>query len=170
MCTTPKFCIALALGVPCVSMSWLEACFNQARRVEWLPYLLPRGVSNVLHITLSQQVDIDWGDCKEDLDQLLSRPYVTKYFEGKAIALVVRDVRKYSSGAAQRALMPMPRILLSMGAGSVVVPLGAFDTILYKKYDWVVFEDETKVPSSSRNAVSWDWVKECLIANRILPV
>lgn len=36
--TTPKYLKALALGIPCVSATWLEDCAHQHERLSWKPY------------------------------------------------------------------------------------------------------------------------------------
>ncbi|KAL2424241.1 hypothetical protein ABEF95_007114 [Exophiala dermatitidis] len=43
-----KFMQALALGLPCLSGKWVEACMRANRPVDWTTYLLPAGESSEL--------------------------------------------------------------------------------------------------------------------------
>ena len=36
--TTPKYLNALALGVPCVSIAWMQDCLSEGRLTDWQPY------------------------------------------------------------------------------------------------------------------------------------
>jgi hypothetical protein len=68
-----------------------------------------------------------------------------------------------------QALQCVPRVILAMGAASVeaVIQEGE-NTHELSEYDYVVLQDFELKPGI--NCVDWDWVKDCLVSNRLLPL
>jgi hypothetical protein len=106
--TKPKYLMAIALGIPCLSISWLYACleavstiscpkmipelsFLKGRELDWRSYLLPQGRPGVIDVLPSQQVDLNWGDQLEHLFNIMANPIASKLFEGQSILLVGPD-------------------------------------------------------------------------------
>jgi hypothetical protein len=96
----PKFLIALALGIPCLSFEWLHATVDKVNTSlcdrlylliqhqaikDWQPYLLPAGFCEPLNARVSQMVDLDWGNCTENLSDIMSNQVASKLFTKKSI-------------------------------------------------------------------------------------
>lgn len=66
----------------------------------------------------------------------------------------------------------VPRILLCMGASRVEAITGVgFASQALDEYDYVIVKDEDEVGplrDEKANCVHFGWVKECLVAGRIL--
>lgn len=87
----PKYLVALALGIPCVSTEWLLECCNQVSvsfacarisahpialqhtLVDWNSYLLPAG--EYTHGLMSQRVNLRWGDKSQQLREIYRDMY-----------------------------------------------------------------------------------------------
>lgn len=91
---TPKYLIALALGVPCISMEWVlnrveEAQKDSPRYIDWQAYILPAGQNPLTRLPASQAFARAWWKRDDDrLSKLLSDPPVLKPFEGKKFLCV----------------------------------------------------------------------------------
>jgi hypothetical protein len=87
----PKYLVALALGIPCVSTQWLLECCDQVRALStyarmhthhiapqqaltsWTPHLLPAG--EYTHGLMSQRVNLRWGDKSQQLREIYRDMY-----------------------------------------------------------------------------------------------
>ncbi|KAG6898357.1 hypothetical protein C0992_009032 [Termitomyces sp. T32_za158] len=176
----PKFLLALALGVPCLKVEWLYDTVAAGEEKDWLAYMLGQGFSETLSTQISQQVDINWGTSVHHLSDIMENRVPCKLFSGKSILCVgdvvpkMRRSKKPSivEEKAQEAHNAITRIILAMGADCVEAvtdidhasaPLNEFDFIVIKKaehYSLGMVPDKT---------VQWSWVKECLVASRLLP-
>ncbi|KAL4253141.1 hypothetical protein ABKN59_004146 [Abortiporus biennis] len=179
----PKFLIALALGIPCVSLEWLNDSVSEEKDKDWRPYLLPAGFCESLHARVSQMVDLDWGNSPAHLGEIGGNKVPSKVFKDQTILCISQDFvplpkisRKGTSDAekAKEAHRLVPRIILCMGA-SYVEAVGdpKFASKLLKKFDYVVVKEESDVDryaSNEVNCVHFGWVKDCLIAGRLLPL
>ncbi|KAL6300126.1 hypothetical protein BKA93DRAFT_741041 [Sparassis latifolia] len=180
----PKFLMALALGVPCISVGWLKNLAHQTDH-DWQPYLLPAGYSDSLEARVSQMVDLDWGNSIEYLEDIMRNPVASKLFEDLSILCVHSEFVPLHPRAAKRnatdaarakeASRMVPRILLCMGASYVE----AVPDVLYasskdlKVYNYVVVKDagdaaNLLTTAGDVNCVHLPWVKDCLIAGRLL--
>ncbi|KIM19555.1 hypothetical protein M408DRAFT_334357, partial [Serendipita vermifera MAFF 305830] len=95
---TAKTLISLALGIPCVSHQWVEACELEGKRVGWFPYLLPSHnlpspLAFIPNALPSQAPDYQWG----------SDPH----FESP----VLESILNYRPLAHRRILNGNPRVL-----------------------------------------------------------
>ncbi|KAI0082615.1 hypothetical protein K474DRAFT_1654725 [Panus rudis PR-1116 ss-1] len=177
----PKFLIALALGVPCLSLKWLDMCFDENKELPWQPYLLPAGLCEQLNARMSQLVDYDWGNSPQYLKEMLNDGVPAKVFSKKSILCLHPDFvpppkngkRGNCEGKPANASCMIPRIVLCMGASRVeAIPEAKFASQDMEEYDYVIVKEEHEVgPIVSRgaNCVPFSWVKECLIASRLLP-
>jgi len=106
----PKYLMALALGIPCLSTKWLYACLEavsvmvfimstsihaqyQSRELDWRPYLLPQGRPTILESVLpSQQVDLCWGERPEHLFDIMENPVASRLLEGQSVLCAGPDM------------------------------------------------------------------------------
>ncbi|KAH8107006.1 hypothetical protein BXZ70DRAFT_885133 [Cristinia sonorae] len=173
----PKYLIALALGIPCISAEWLV---NEVSTWQW--YLLPAGFSTQLHYRMSQLVNLDWGDEDRHLDRIMHNTAPPKIFMDLSILYVstdfvaqVKNGRKAKTDAmlAQEANRTIPRILLCMGAKRVEAVASATDASQKpQKFDYVVVKEPHEVAQFSTKGttcVHFKWVKDCLFSGRLLP-
>ena len=98
----PKFLLALALGIPCLSFEWLtrvgkfssvclvhfSGCMGLNTFQDWQPFLLPAGYSDTLGARISQLVDLDWGNCTEHLTDIMESEVPIKLFSQKTVLCV----------------------------------------------------------------------------------
>ncbi|KAF7799624.1 hypothetical protein EIP86_010862 [Pleurotus ostreatoroseus] len=165
----PRFLIALALGVPCVNVQWLHDSINANKELEWHQYLLPAGTSEKLSARCTQLVDLDWGSSPHHLRDIMNNPVAAKPFTGMSILCLSPQFVPSEDDIAYQMI---PRIVLCMGADRVeaaadVKPndLSAFDLVVLK-------DDEGAKRRKLKGAkcVCINWVKECLITSRLLPL
>lgn len=67
----------------------------------------------------------------------------------------------------------VPRIILAMGALHVEAAIGIKDVSRgLHSWDYVVVKDMSQIPVQQRtaNCVPFPWVKECLVAGKLLPL
>ncbi|CAL1704626.1 unnamed protein product [Somion occarium] len=175
----PKFLIALALGIPCLSLDWLEACIREKNDVDWHPYLLPAGMSETLDARVSQFVDLDWGSSHSHLHDIMADKVPAKLFRKKNIVCLspdfVPNITKGGTSDADRAKEAtglVPKIILCMGASRVeAVPDGKYASQSLKQFDYVIVKEEGEVAPLRLKGVPcvhFGWVKECLVAGRLL--
>jgi len=124
----PKYLMALALGIPCLSITWLHACDQAQEEKDWQPYLLPGGFCERLNARLSQLVDCDWGASPDHLEDIMGNPVPPKIFAGNTILCISPDFVPASKASrrnntdlekAYEASRMVPRIILCMGADCV---------------------------------------------------
>ncbi|KJA27104.1 hypothetical protein HYPSUDRAFT_35669 [Hypholoma sublateritium FD-334 SS-4] len=177
----PKFLIALALGIPCLSTSWLEDSVESGKEREWAGYLLPQGYSTSLGARASQQVDVDWGNSIYHVTDIMNNRVACKLFAGKSILCIGQDMvchpkgkrRAGSDDKTLEASNSVPRIILAMGAEvveAVTEPRHASQVLSY--YDYLVIREPGQYSPQFTDCtvVHWAWVKDCLIASRYLPL
>ncbi|KAH9483918.1 hypothetical protein JR316_0003396 [Psilocybe cubensis] len=176
----PKFLIALALGIPCLSTTWLHESVENNAEKEWTGYLLPQGFSPALKARISQQVDVDWGNSFYQLKDIMSNAVACKLFADKSILCVGPEMvcqpkgkrRAVVDDKAQEATNAIPQIILAMGADRVeAVTDVRYATHQLQEYDYLVIREKHHYSpgySQCPSVVDWTWVKECLIASRYL--
>ncbi|TDL21567.1 hypothetical protein BD410DRAFT_724157 [Rickenella mellea] len=182
----PKFLFALALGIPCVSIEWLDQCMQLAKQDEcrpWDAFLLPAGFSEALHARISQVVDLDWGSSLEHLTDIMSNAVPHKLLSGKNVLclgtdllpLAPKKVRFHTDNdKSAEASRMVPRIIFAMGAARVeaVAEARFASEKNLAKFDYVVVkEGPPKVPvGTGATVVDVSWIKDCLISARLLPL
>jgi hypothetical protein len=177
----PKFLVALALGIPCLSNEWIRDDYiNKQTSPDWQPVLLPAGFSETLSARVSQLVDLDWGNCKEHLTDIMSNTVASKLLSGKTILCLGSDLvplpsrggRKGGSDASQDASRVVPWIMICMGASRVeAVTEAKFASKDLPAYDYVIVKEATDFPKDLQDDVTLahvPWVKDCLISGRLL--
>ncbi|KAJ7774929.1 hypothetical protein B0H16DRAFT_80035 [Mycena metata] len=159
---TPKYLIALALGIPCLRTDFVKHAIATEELSDWTMYLLPSGFSDVHQCRVSQFVNMDWGEGSEDMKEILNNPVAHKAFKDNKILCVSRDVLNASGKNAA-----IPPILLCMGATSVEAVRDVKNASLkLDQYDYIVNKDDNAdiAKMTATNIVSWDWVKDALIS------
>ncbi|KAG1832043.1 hypothetical protein EV424DRAFT_1313201 [Suillus variegatus] len=177
----PKFLVALALGIPCLSNEWIRDDYlDKQTSPDWQPALLPAGFSESLSARVSQLVDLDWGNCKEHLTDIMSNTVASKLFSGKTVLCLGSDLvplpsrggRKGGPDATQDASRVVPWIMICMGASRVEAATEVkFASKDLPAYDYVVVKEATDFPEDLQDDVTLvhvPWVKDCLISGRLL--
>ncbi|KAH9843071.1 uncharacterized protein C8Q71DRAFT_699731 [Rhodofomes roseus] len=178
----PKYLIALALGIPCLDTSWVLHSVGDGQEKDWQQYLLPAGLCESLDTRVSQLVDFDWGNSVEYLRDVTGNQAALRLFAGKRVLCLAPDYvpvaksRRNNSDAdkAKEATRMVPCIILAMGASSVeAVPDVKYASAKnLSEYHYVVVKDRGDIGrvASGPNCVHFGWVKDCLIAGRLLPL
>ncbi|RDB21264.1 DNA repair protein crb2 [Hypsizygus marmoreus] len=177
----PKFLIALALGVPCLSVNWIKDSIQVGEEKDWGAYLLPQGYSDALGARPSQQIDSDWGNSIHQINEIMDNSVARKIFDGKSILcfgaeMVPLPKGKKLTGAEekmQEAHNAVTRIILAMGAKFVeAVSELKYASAPVDEYDFVIIKELHHYGSQLEGGtvVHWSWVKDCLIASRQLPL
>ncbi|KAF8136560.1 hypothetical protein EV363DRAFT_1157573 [Boletus edulis] len=171
----PKFLLALALGIPCISFEWLTK--EGEISSDWQQFLLPAGYSDSLGARVSQIVDLDWGNCTEHLTDIMTSRVPFKLFSQKTVLCVGADLvpltpNRARKNVSEEASRYVPWIILCMGAAKVEavtdtkqVPLGHIQT-----FDYIIVKERNILGSVKLgNAVVGDvnWVKDCLVTSRL---
>jgi len=162
--------------------------------------LLPQGYSEALGARASQQIDFDWGNSIHQLKHIMSNAVPCKLFAEKSILCVGPEMIPQPKGKrvclnslssvlhaltvmfvqlpgvdekAQEAINAVARIILAMGAESVeaVTDIQHASTGV-SAFDFVIIREASHYFPELSNAttVHWNWVKDCLIASRYLPL
>ncbi|KAL4067936.1 hypothetical protein J3A83DRAFT_4359790 [Scleroderma citrinum] len=170
----PKFLIALALGIPCLNFEWLTKTTKPAQ--DWQPFLLPAGYSETLGARISQLVDLDWGNCSEYLQDILSNQVAPKLFSNKTFLCVGADFvpphRGRKNASNVESTRAVPWIILCMGASRVeaVTDIEQVPSKELQGFDYVIVKDLADIEDPEVMTVAnIGWVKECLISSRIVP-
>lgn len=180
----PRFLIALALGIPCLSVEWLrDLSSGQCVVSDWRRYLLPAGYSDSLGARVTQMVDLDWGTTLDHLTGIMSNNVATKLFSKKSVLVLGPEYfplptkgKKGTSSVSDKKTSDggrfIPRIIVSMGAARVeaVPELKYSSNPDLKDFQYVVVKDPHERPSvGGEKYVSMEWVKDCLIGGRMFP-
>ncbi|KAJ8475105.1 hypothetical protein ONZ45_g15719 [Pleurotus djamor] len=156
----PRYLMALALGVPCISYKWLKACIEEDAEIEWSPYLLPQGFVESLEAHVSQFVDLFWCASKEHLRKIAANKVPPKIMMEKSILCLGRE------------FIPIHgKILMCMGASRVeAVKDLRFASQGATEYDYVVLKEGAEFDDDLEGATVIDtqWIKGSLVAGRPL--
>jgi len=172
----PKFLLALALGIPCLSFEWLARGGKFSS--DWQPFLLPAGYSDTLGARVSQLVDLDWGNCTEHLTDIMENEVPIKLFSQKTVLCIGSELvplppnraRKNNTEEASRYV---PWIILCMGAAKVeaITDTKQVNSTYLESFDYIIVKDKDTLGSLRLpdNVVAGDvtWVKECLVSSRL---
>ena len=176
-----KYLQALALGLPCLSGRWLEACIASGSLVDWQSYLLPAGESDELEGAVRSRVLPAYDTANVRVaDVLESRPDV---LHADPVVFVL------GRGKAEEKRRPYVFLTQALGAGHVekVSDIRAAKVLLDepdgKEYKWIFVDDrdvETAsvllYPKTGRkaaraagvNVVGNEFVKQSLVFGRPL--
>ncbi|KAF9464783.1 hypothetical protein BDZ94DRAFT_1320898 [Collybia nuda] len=175
-----KFLIALALGIPCLSLQWLDDSVKLGIEQPWANYMLPQGFSETLNARPTQQVDIDWGTSVRHLREIMENAVPCKLLKNMSVLCVGAELVPQpkgktlpnTDGSMQDAHNAVVRIIMSMGARRVEAVNDlryasakptSFDLVVIKEFPFCNDFD-------SNNTVHWQWVKDSLIASRRIPI
>ncbi|KAH9043147.1 hypothetical protein EDB85DRAFT_916951 [Lactarius pseudohatsudake] len=179
-----RYLTALALGIPCVSVTWLEALSSgQCSVSDWPSYLLSAGYSDTLGARVTQMVDIDWGTTLDHLTGIMSNKVPTKLFSKMSVLVLGQEYfpppakgKKGTAGVSDEKSSEggrfIPRIIVSMGAARVeaVPELKYSSNPDLKDFHYVIVKELHERPQvGGEKYVSMEWVKDCLIAGRMFP-
>ncbi|KAJ6547654.1 hypothetical protein B0H19DRAFT_954102, partial [Mycena capillaripes] len=174
---TPKYLIALALGIPCLRMDFIADAVRTKKYPDWMTYLLPSGYSDCYACRVSQFVNVEWGDSPHDIPDIKKNPVAFKAFSGKKILCVSNSIfeggPKVVLDSWQNVHAAIPKIMLAMGGTHVeAVPEVKYAALAATDYDYIVNKDNNAKVAELRNCtiVSWDWVKDVLISRCIPPI
>ncbi|EKM82613.1 hypothetical protein AGABI1DRAFT_104539 [Agaricus bisporus var. burnettii JB137-S8] len=172
----PKYLMALALGIPCLSVEWLYSCLRAGKELEWRSHLLPQGRPNAIDVQPSQQIDLNWGNRTEHLSELMTNPVAPRILKDQSILCVGPDMTPKSKSKDTdkgEAASYIIRIILAMGATRVeAVRDTSFAEHPLSHYDLLVIRDREQYHSaySQTHTVDWNWIKDSLIMSRFLPM
>jgi hypothetical protein len=124
----PKYMQALALGLPCLSWKWVSACISNKNLVDWSPYLLCAGHSQVLGAVRSRSLPLYNADSVTATETISSRPLL---LSDKRILLVMKKARKEEEKR-------MPYVFLAQALGASLVRVTSLDearSLLLEKQD-----------------------------------
>ncbi|KAJ1310489.1 hypothetical protein OPQ81_007222 [Rhizoctonia solani] len=176
MGTTPKYLMALALGVPCLSYKWVDE-FLQDDTSQWMDALLPRGTSDFYQTEISQIVDSQLQSATDMVKTLLESKVTRKPFKGNSVLCIFKRAKKIQPEGIDKGKF-YSRVACVMGASTVhLVPDNDLNSLTLPRpildYDYVVCENAATLQNikSTIGAVgrSTDWVKQCIIMGRVVP-
>ncbi|KZO97779.1 hypothetical protein CALVIDRAFT_554289 [Calocera viscosa TUFC12733] len=171
--TTPKYLMALALGVPCLGYKFISDVLDKKTTVEeWAPYLLSAGRSEYHETDCSQKVDRRWGENDADehtlLEDILASPHICRPLRNKRILFIVSKKDTFFKDR-------LVEVLWAMGAEHVEkTPAVSLDEDL-NSFDFLYWPDEVEMKITLPKAkkakmVGPNWVKQCLITGLCVPV
>ncbi|CCO25995.1 hypothetical protein BN14_00009 [Rhizoctonia solani AG-1 IB] len=168
--TTPKYLMALALGVPCLSYKWVDE-FLKDDTSQWMDALLPRGMSDFYQTEISQVVDPQLQSATNMVDTLLESNVTRKPFKGSSVLCIFKRAKKIQPEGIDKGKF-YSRVACVMGASTVhLVPDIDINSLALPQpileYDYVICENTTTLQTvkSTIGAAgrSTEWVKQCII-------
>ncbi|KAF4614521.1 hypothetical protein D9613_003123 [Agrocybe pediades] len=168
----PKYLLALALGIPCLSHDWLHHSISKKTVLDWSSYLLPVGWSDSLGANPSQYINLNWGETFDHVEKITSNPFGIRLFAGKSFLCVGPClVWHHSNNKCTITDRCIPQVIMAMGAERVECitsleyasdDLATFDYILIK-------EKKDYLPQfRATTTVHWAWVKQSLFSSRLV--
>ncbi|KIR27313.1 hypothetical protein I309_03780 [Cryptococcus deuterogattii LA55] len=160
---TSTFMVALAKGIPVLSVKYIDAAIEEGKVIDWHPYLISSGYSSFTRQMMSQVVDTSWGT--EDWDPVKAG-HLLKPFKGKKI-LFIQPRNSLNS------LLTLCSTCLGAEEVRVVERVSGkeLDVILDPKWDYLVI-DKMGVPNTlkgCRKVANVQWLKQCLVMGKALP-
>ncbi|KAK0196936.1 hypothetical protein F5146DRAFT_22090 [Armillaria mellea] len=177
----PKYLIALALGVPCIRLRWIEESLEANKVLDWGSHLLEAGRYSFDGPLISQMVNLEWGtDQGVKMEDIMHNPVAMKVLSGKKVICYSEEFfppKQTRSDREKERKAPTlcPLIMLAMGAERVEAHRKnsrcqlSNDTL--RLADYVIYKDQKPTDPNIKgltNLVDWQWVKQCLIAGKIL--
>ncbi|KAK4058821.1 hypothetical protein OIO90_000267 [Microbotryomycetes sp. JL221] len=165
--TTPKYLISLALGIPCVCAKFVLQSVSEGVRLDWRDFALSSGTLQSLGTSVVGAQIRSMTKTSFDLASIVSFRQNFGIFRGRAVLLVWTKPTKAS--VEMRSVLT---ILAAAGALKVDFVSKSGTAGDASNYDHVILEDGQKRPASmsTHSGVgSLTWLKQCLIAGRVLP-
>ncbi|BGO97508.1 Proteophosphoglycan ppg4 [Rhodotorula toruloides ATCC 204091] len=176
-CTTVKYLVALALGVPCLSREFPLQCIKECVRLDWRSFLLTSG-----HV---QQLGTygAGGQLRALLKQSFGLPSLVETFEkggvfkDRSFLVVLKKAGKSKEEKASQNnhAYTLLSLLTCASARHVHFVSSPSDALSASGYDHVFLDDDSAsltLPNALKNhkgLVNIVWVKQCLMAGRLLP-
>ncbi|KAF9791152.1 hypothetical protein BJ322DRAFT_1000042 [Thelephora terrestris] len=184
----PKYLVALALGIPCVSTRWLLDCRKNRALIDWNDYLLAAGEYS--HGLMSQRVNLRWGDKSQRLHDIYRDMHGSNStLLGKSVLCIglelfppgkPKNLKRINSedDKQNESTRKLPSIMLAMGADEVEAVCDLKHALReVTDYDLVLVKDVEEVEKFNAAGkvgrppcVHIPWVKECLVAGRLLDI
>lgn len=171
MGTTPKYMMALALGVPCLSYRWIDE-FLQDESAPWSSALLPSGRSDLYGTDVSQFVNPHLQNEPDMFKALVENDWIRRPFRGMTILCIFKRAKKVQPDKTDKGKF-FSRVACVMGAAVHLVhdPSGSFP-LNVADYDYVVCETagmQEQMEKRGASCRSLDWVKQCIIMGKAIP-
>ncbi|KAF9075202.1 hypothetical protein BDP27DRAFT_37632 [Rhodocollybia butyracea] len=187
VCQKPKYLVALALGVPCLSTTWIKDNLNDPDGKDWSRYLLPKGSFPSVDgedILMSQSVNLRWGTDPDHLVNIMDNSAAVKLFAGMSILCVgdgyipeQNEDRMDAVNKFENLNTISNRSKITSGVALIILAMGACQVIACnewqhapqdEEFDLAVFKDPKCMAKAGKPAgkslhVSWAWVKQSLI-------
>ncbi|BGP29872.1 hypothetical protein JCM10296v2_001620 [Rhodotorula toruloides] len=176
-CTTVKYLVALALGVPCLSREFPLQCIKECVRLDWRSFLLTSG-----HV---QQLGTygAGGQLRALLKQSFGLPSLVEtfkkggVFKDRSFLVVLKKAgkSKEEKSAQNNHAYTLLSLLTCASARHVHFVSSPSDALSASGYDHVFLDDDSAsltLPRELKNHkgfVNIVWVKQCLMAGRLLP-
>ncbi|BGP37891.1 hypothetical protein JCM10450v2_001827 [Rhodotorula kratochvilovae] len=175
-CTTSKYLVSLALGVPCLSKEYAVQAMAVGTRIDWRPYLLTAGPMRDLG-TYGIGAQLAALNKKAyGLDSLAQAHDKGGVCRDKAFVVVMRKAGKNKADKEDLAARSYTILSLLACASARVVHFVASldDARSATGYDYVFVEDdgEKALPAAlarHKGLVNTVWLKQCVMSGRLLP-
>lgn len=174
--TTPKYLVALALGLPIVSHRWVEACVQQHHTLDWRPYALGAGDIADLGIVGPGSQGPVLGRQAFSLAAVADEHARAALFARDAFLVVLPErgakgkLRRAEEEERAKQVLTLRTIVGAAGAGRVDFVEGVGRAGRARGYDYVLLEvagGEVGGGLEGHGGVaSMEWLKECLKAGR----
>ncbi|KAF8710230.1 hypothetical protein RHS03_02499, partial [Rhizoctonia solani] len=176
MGTTPKYLMALALGVPCLSYKWVDE-FLQDDTSQWMDALLPRGMSEFYQTEISQVVDPQLQSTTNMVETLLTSSVTRKPFKGSSVLCIFKRAKKIQPEGIDKGKF-YSRVACVMGASTVhLVPDNDLNSLVLPQpileYDYVVCENATTLQTvkstigAAGRSTEWNNSRAQSVAERV---
>ncbi|KAI5478417.1 BRCT domain containing protein [Pseudohyphozyma bogoriensis] len=169
-CTTPKWLVALALGIPCISSEFIGQSIAESTRLDWRLFNVPAGYLNEFEsYTLGSQAKVL---CRDgfDMPSLKDAWNFGGVFKGRSLLFTLAKKGK-KTHESNTQITTLRALLAAAGARKVDFIAKAEDAAGAEWYDYVILEEghsSTKALGQHPGVRRLDWVKQCLIAGRLL--
>ncbi|KAG8929144.1 hypothetical protein FRC02_005944 [Tulasnella sp. 418] len=166
---TPKYLMALALGVPCVSTRWVEV-HSSGFDIGWQSCLLAAGKTDYMEdVEVSQYLDPGWSKDERLTKDVFLSEVIRRPWKGLSILCIFES--SHGPKSSRSVFVPM---MCAMGASRIEVisdirerdDFGSFDFIIFKDDDPAMRRLDQDIGCPVRTV---NWFKQCLIMGAILP-
>ncbi|GAA5868283.1 hypothetical protein JCM3774_000992 [Rhodotorula dairenensis] len=177
-CSTPKYLAALALGIPCLSPDFATQSVKENTRLPWQQFVLPAGHLQCLDTVAIGAMYRAVTKTSFDLGSLERAYRNGGVFAGCSFLVVRKPYSKAKPDTkekelAQRHLYQIYALVACASARQVDFTASIADAKSAARYDFVLLlDDPDSLPALLRphkGLVTVTWVKQCLVAGRLLP-